>query len=270
VYAIAIAIGYLVGSSCARVIAPSWSLDTSFISAGVISTVTGLVVWWRLDPDVRYAEDHPGKGSGEPLTPYRTLAWRIKTSLFGTFAYGYFQASAVLFLPLYLMEEKGIARDRTFLVPAFFAFGMLAFTVHAGRLGDRFGHLLVMRALGLVGTVVVLGFVALDSYWAMGVVITAAGATLAAISPVSLALQGVIAKPRDYSRSNAIYNVFYASGMLLGPLLSAILYGRAGGGALIGHLAALWACFVAFTVVFARDDPAHRYTVVPVPSSPSH
>jgi hypothetical protein len=83
-----------------------------------------------------------------------------------------------------------------------------------------------------------------------------AGAVLASISPVSLALQGHIAEPRDYSRSNAIYNVFYASGMLLGPPLSSVIFEQHGGEAMLIHLAALWAGFVAFSLLFAKDDPS--------------
>jgi MFS family permease len=157
-----------------------------------------------------------------------------------------------------LIESKGIARDKTILVPAFFAAGMLLFSNVAGRLGDRYGHLVVMRFLAAIGMVMVAGFVFLDSYALMAVAVFIAGATLASISPVSLALQGVITAKRDYSRSNAIYNVFYAAGMLLGPPASSFLYARFGGAGMLFHLAAMWGAFVLFTVAFSRDDPAAR------------
>ena len=48
---------------------------------------------------------------------------------------------------LALIEKKGIEEARTILIPAFFAAGMLLFSNYAGRLGDRRGHLGVMRAL---------------------------------------------------------------------------------------------------------------------------
>ena len=83
-----------------------------------------------------------------------------------------------------------------------------------------------------------------------------AGASLASISPVSLALQGVIVRHEDLSRANAIYNAFYAAGMLLGPPISSRLFDRFGGAVMLYHLAALWAAFVLFTTVFAKDDPA--------------
>jgi len=39
--------------------------------------------------------------------------------------------------------------------------------------------------------------------------------------------------------------------------VSSLLFTRIGGGAMLFHLAGLWAVFVGFTVVFASDDP-HR------------
>jgi MFS family permease len=158
-------------------------------------------------------------------------------------------------LPLYLLESKGIARERTIYIPFFFALGMLLFSNVAGRLGDHYGHLLVMRALAAVGMCMVLGFVLLDAYAWMAVAVFVAGATLASISPVSLALLGVVTAPRDYSRSNAIYNACYAAGMLVGPKASSLLFARFGGGAMLLHLAALWSAFVVFTVVYWKDDP---------------
>jgi MFS family permease len=188
------------------------------------------------------------------------LLWRIKTSCFATFAYGYFQASVVLFLPLYLIASKGIARDQTIVIPAFFAGGMLVCSSLAGRLGDRVGHLLVMRVLGSIGLSMILAFIFFDSYFWMCAAVTVAGASLGSISPVSLALQGVIST--EYSRATALYNAFYAAGMLLGPPTSSLLFQAHGGGPMLYHLAALWMAFVLFTLLFRRDDPAARPVLV--------
>lgn len=265
-YAMAIAIGYAGGGGIARALLLFTTMPRAFVAAGALALSATLLVATRLDPDVPEHHHAPSPATpaggappaaGARLTGWQ-LAWRIKTSCFGTFAYGYFQASVVLFLPLYLIAQKGVTRERTVLMPAIFALGMLLFANQAGRLGDRFGHLLVMRALGAVGTLMVLGFVFLDAWIAMSAAIFVAGATLAAISPVSLALQGRIAEPRDYARSNAVYNVFYAAGMLLGPPISSALFERLGGSAMLYHLAGLWAAFVLFSAVFAADDPAAR------------
>ena len=161
-------------------------------------------------------------------------------------------------MPLYLVESKGIERQETIIIPFFFALGMLLFSNVAGRLGDRLGHLLVMRALACVGMCMVLGFVWLDTYTWMAAAVFVAGATLASISPLSLALQGVVTAPRDYSRSNAIYNACYAVGMLVGPKASSLLFARYGGGAMLLHLAALWSAFIVFTVIYWKDDPSAR------------
>ena len=161
----------------------------------------------------------------------------------------------MLFLPLYLTHDKGIERTQTIAIPAFFAAGMLLFSNVAGRLGDRFGHLLVMRVLAAVGGAMVLAFIGLGSFAPMAAAVFVAGATLASISPVSLALQGVVTAPRDYDRANSIYNAFYAAGILLGPPLSGLIFARWGGAAMLLHLAAMWAAFVGFAAAFAADDP---------------
>ncbi len=260
-YAVAIAIGYVIGPLVARPIAHALSIEAAFFVAAAIATLSAVVAVVGLDPDPPGAHVGPSAdaagGRSEARDSVSQLIGRIKTSCFATFAYGYFQASVVLFLPLYLVESKGVSREETILVPAFFAAGMLLFSNAAGRLGDRIGHLLVMRVLGTMGLAMVLGFVFLHSFAAMAAAVFIAGATLASISPVSLALQGVVTPKHDYSRSNAIYNVFYATGMLLGPPVSSLVFRAFGGAMMLYHLAALWMAFVVFASVFAADDPAH-------------
>lgn len=260
-YAVAMALGYVVGPLGSRAIVALLSMPAAFVTSCVIAALTSLLVLVRLDPDVPHEGTHGAAdqlGTTEPSSSSAEILRRIKTSCFGTFAYGYFQASVVVFLPLYLMQSKGIALEQTLYIFAFFAAGMLGFSSIAGRLGDRHGHLLLMRVLAALGTLMVLGFVFVDRYALMCVAVLIAGATLASISPVSLALQGIVTAPRDYSRSNAIYNVFYAAGMLLGPLVSSAIFAASGGPAMLYHLAALWTAFVVFTIVFAADDPAAR------------
>jgi len=256
-YAVAIAVGYIVGPLAAGRIAHATSIASTFFVAAAIATAACVVVVARLDRDPPGAHDRGASAGGEGQARMPDLVLRIKTSCFATFAYGYFQASVVLFLPLYLVESKGIARETTIMLPAFFAAGMLLFSNVAGRIGDRVGHLLVMRVLGAVGVAMILGFVFLSSFAAMAVAVFVAGATLASISPVSLALQGVVTPKHEYSRANAIYNVFYAAGMLLGPPASSLLFRRYGGAGMLYHLAGLWIAFVAFAFVFAADDPEH-------------
>jgi MFS family permease len=266
-YAVSMACGYVVGPLLAKAIVAAAPMSVAFMVSGAVAALAAVLMLLRLDPDVVHASEArslPASGApAEPSPPSGSLSilWRIKTSCFATFAYGYFQASVVLFLPLYLVEQKGIATASTIVIPACFAAGMLLFSNVAGRLGDRHGHLLLMRVLAVVGTAMILGFVFLDSFVVMCAAIFVAGATLASISPLSLALQGVVTDPPQYSRANALYNVFYAAGMLLGPAVSSRIFDERGGAAMLYHLAALWAVFVMFTIVFFRDDPAAR----PVP-----
>ncbi len=255
-YAMAIAIGYVLGSGLARALVLVTDYAHVFFVASAIAVATCAFVVPRLDRDA-----HAGKnsevGDGERESGSGTLAilWRIKTSCFATFSYGYFQASVVLFLPLYLVEHKHVAERDTTIMTALFAGGMLVFSPFAARLGDRLGHLRVMAGLAAVGVVMILGFVFLSSWPLMCVAIFVAGATLASISPVSLALQGHVTARADYSRANALYNACYAAGMLLGPPISGAIMTSEGGRAMLYHFAAMWVAFVLAALLFATDDP---------------
>lgn len=265
-YAAAIAIGYMVGPFLSKLVVHFASIETAFLCAGVVSAATGVLVMVRLDPDPPTASLDAAHGlvdAGGPSS-FSSIVWRIKNSCFGNFAYGYFQASVVLFLPLYLIASKGVTAEQTIIIPGFFAFGMLTFVRVAGWFGDRHGHLLTMRILGTFGLLTVLGFVVLDNFWLMCAAVAVAGASIASISPISLALQGVILRPSEYGRGNAVYNGFYAAGMLLGPPISGRLFNRFGGPVMLYHLAGLWAAFVVFTILFANDDPARAGDAPPV------
>ncbi len=269
IYAIAMSIGYVVGPIVARIVtsfvSEAMAMPAAFGTSGIIAFCS-LVFVAGLDQDAHvHVEGTPDliveKPEGDSQSAQLSMGqvfWKIKTSCFATFSYGYFQASVVLFLPLYLMNEKNITKPQTILIPAFFAAGMLFFSNFAGRIGDRVGHLAVMRVLSTLGGMMILGFIFLNGFPPMCVAVFIAGATLASLSPLSIALQGVVVVPRDYSRANSLYNACYAAGMLLGPPISSVIFERYKGAAMLYHLAAMWAVFVVFTIVFASDDPARK------------
>lgn len=257
-YAVAMAVGYVLGPIVARGLSSFVPGSYAFGVSGVLAGTAALVCALRLEPGLTHDDSALDSKAGSANVPMSALLKRIRTSCFATFAYGYFQSSTVLFLPLFLIESKGIAREQTILVPAFFAAGMLLFSNVFGRVGDAVGHLLSMRSLAVVGMTAILGFVFLDSFFAMAATIFVAGATLASISPLSLALQGSVLEPSQLSRANGVYNAFYASGMLLGPRISSYLFARHGGAVMLFHIAALWALFIVFSLVFRRDDPRAR------------
>ncbi|OJY21661.1 MAG: MFS transporter [Myxococcales bacterium 68-20] len=257
-YAMSLGLGYVFGPILAMGVVKAAGTTGTFVAAGVLAFVAAAVVFARFDGKATAGGEHEethAPEAGTARTPGLTILWRIKSSCLATFSYGYFQASVVLFLPLFLIQSKGIPKERTILITAFFALGMLLSTTVVGRLGDRYGHLLVMRVLGALGGTMVASFVLLSSFEAMCGAVFIAGATLAAISPVSLALQGVIVPKSDLGRANAFYNACYAAGMLLGPPISSVFFTKKGGAEMLIHLAGIWATFVVFTVIFANDDP---------------
>ncbi len=259
-YANALAAGYVIGPIAAMGIVKLGGTSGTFIAAGVLAVLAALVTT-SLDPKPPADEEHEegeapvhGGGSGPDSPPLAVLR-RTMLPCLATFSYGYFQASVVIYLPLYLMRYKAIPEGRTIAITAFFAAGMLSFASTFGKLGDRRGHLAVMRALAVVGLLMIASFVLIPSFWLMCIAVFVAGATLASISPVSLALQGIVTKKRDLPRANAFYNTAYAIGMLVGPPISGFLYERRGGGVMLLHFAAMWSVFVIFTIVFRGDDP---------------
>jgi len=255
IYAVALALGYVIGPLMAWAIVKVLDRAASFHVAGAIAMATAGVVALLLDARVTSDghDDVTAKDVASSM-PTGQVFWRIKMSCLATFSYGYFQASLVLFLPLYLIE-RGLSEDETIIVPALFALGMVLFANAAAQQGDRRGHLAVMRALAIVGmtTCVLFLFVPVGFYiYLTGFV---AGASLASISPVSLALQGLVVPERELSKAGGLYNAAYALGMLVGPPIAGFLFSSISGRAMIVHFAALWAVFVTLTLVFRRDDP---------------
>lgn len=254
-YAISLALGYVIGPLLSLGIAPTFGWNASFVSAGVLTLVVAAFVRWKLDRDHPGANAHESSAEGESSLSTGTIFGRIKTACFATFSYGYFQASTVLFLSIYLKDAKHLSEGAAIVVPAVFAAGMLIFANLAARAGDRVGHLLMMRVLGIIGTLCIAAFLFVSHPVAVFSLVFVAGASLASVSPVSLALQGLVIPPNDLSRAGSLYNASYAMGMFFGPVITGQIYGKVGGDAMIQHFAVLWAIFVVFTIVFRRDDP---------------
>lgn len=280
-YSIVLAIGYVIGSVFAAGFGYIGPSKLAFVCAGVLACLAALLGLMRLDRHIEpvAGSDHAGPAeggshavtvapAGPPVGAWK-LYWQIKTACITTFTYGYFQGSLVLFLPLFLIDHRGVAEGPTKLLVAFFAAGMAVSVVIFGRIGDRHGHLKTIRALVAVGAVITVSVVYLPWFPVVAAVVFLAGAVLAPVYPLSIALQSLIAEPRDYNRSNALLNVSYALGTLAGPLICGYLYVTfsagpngtkvpLGGELLFWQLAALWALVLVATTVFRRDDPSLR------------
>lgn len=258
-YAIATGLGYFVGGGLCWAMVQVMPIGTVFLIAAGVATSSSLIAFFLLEPDPpalhdAHAEHHGAANAADWLD----LAWRIKTSSAATFCTGFFQASVVIFLPLYLEHVKHVPREDTTLVTAISAAGMLVISNVAGRLGDRHGHLLVLRALAAIGVLVLLAFVPLTDFRVMLAAVLIGGGCLASIPPLSLALQGAIAKPSEYARSNSIFNVFFATGLLAGPFVTGQLSYALGREVILYLFAALWSALIVISLVFRRDDPGTR------------
>ncbi|MBK7828881.1 MFS transporter [Nannocystis sp.] len=275
-YSIVLAIGYVIGSVFAAGFVYIGPSKLAFVCAGMLAVLAALLGLLRLDKHIGpvAGSDHAEHGDastalepeGPPIGALQ-LYWQIKTACLTTFTYGYFQGSLVLFLPLFLIDHRGVAEGPTKLLVAFFAAGMAVSVVIFGRIGDRHGHLKTIRALVAIGAVITVSVVYLPWFPVVAAMVFFAGAVLAPVYPLSIALQSLIAEPRDYNRSNALLNVSYALGTLAGPLLCGYLYVTYsvgpdgtkvpfGGELLFWQLAALWLLVLVATSVFRSDDPS--------------
>ncbi len=262
-YATITGLGYVIGALCARwvlgaeftTISQSFWLAASF---GALAVLMPLLVIRESKADLRNAGVVSQEGEALSATPLRKLAVSIRASSFATFLTGYFQSASVLFMPLFLIHERGLPRQDTALVVALSCFGMLTMANPSGRLGDRFGHLFMMRVLAFMGVLGLIGFLVIPSFPWLGLAIFFGGGSLVAIPPLSLALQGVIVAPSDYERSNSLFNVYFAVGLLLGPLTSGWVYDAFGGRGVISVFALLWSAFIVVSWLLRRDDPRVR------------
>ncbi|MDQ3034402.1 MAG: MFS transporter [Myxococcota bacterium] len=265
-YAIATGLGYFIGGGICWALVRVISLQQVFLIAACVAALSSLIALFRLDDDPPALHAEEERHGAANLREWIDLGWRIKTSSFATFCTGFFQSSVVIFLPAYLHYVKGVPENDTTLVTAVSAGGMLVISNVAGRIGDRRGHLFVLRGLAIVGVVVLLSFVPLTSFPVMLAAVLIGGGCLASIPPLSLALQGAIAKPTEYARSNSIFNVFFATGLLTGPFITGQVSETVGREAILYVFAALWIGMIVLSVIFRKDDPATRPRPVALPT----
>src|SRR5580658_7383690 len=92
-YAVSIALGYVIGPLAAEGIVHIATIQEAFFVSGVLAAAATGFVALRLDRDVpeRVGTGPMSDGVAGPETAPGTLLARIKTSCFATFAYGYFQ-----------------------------------------------------------------------------------------------------------------------------------------------------------------------------------
>lgn len=254
--------GYPLGAAISFGLSGLLSPEHRFVLAGAIACIAAVLAATGLDADPDVAHQHEAEEVGVdpasevPARGVLELAWRIKASCAATFATGFFQSSGALFIPRFLVDERHVPEEQASVVVGLVGLGMLLFASPAGRLGDRIGHLAVMRLLALAGLGGMVSFVLVHSFPVLCVVMVIAGGAITSMPPLSLALQGVIAKPVEYTRTNSIFNVFFASGLVVGPYLSGRVFRAYGGEAMLWLFAALWAVFVLISLVFRKDDPA--------------
>ncbi len=263
-YSNVLALGYVIGSAIAWGAAKLWA-DTEmpvFLAAGCVAACGSLYALRKLDPVIEAVEvptaPTPTSAVESTGVSLGALFWKIKTACVPPFTYGYFQGSLVLYLPLFLVKERGVAEDDTKLLVGLFSLGMVLFVMTIGHLGDRYGHLKVIRTMAALGGLIALSVVYLPNFPLIALAVVLAGGALSPMWPLALALQSLITDPRDYGRANGLLNASFAVGAVSGPLISSRVYEYWSGETMVLHLAGMWGIVVLASLIFRRDDPSLR------------
>ncbi len=264
-YALALALGYVFGPLNAYLVSRFFPAAAAFPISAALSFLAAGLAATKLDdleegPNAKTSHEKEIAllVTNEPARGYFAIFRRIKTSAIATLTYGAFQSSVVLFLPIFLERERSIAIEHTMYVPAFFAAGMLLFSNYASSLGDKYGHLRLMILFAIIGCVMIGLFPFIRWFPLMCFDVFIAGAALASLSPLALALQGLVVNEHELGRANAIYNALYATGILLGPVVASQIFEHFRGTAMLLSLSAIWAFYAVFAWLNSADDPRYR------------
>ncbi|HEY1100665.1 MAG TPA: MFS transporter [Myxococcota bacterium] len=197
-------------------------------------------------------------------TTWSTLWARNRVPWLTTLSYGTFQGAGLIALPLLLLEV-GVDDAGAVAIVAVYAAGMFVGTAAVPRLGTRFGDVGVMVAFCIVGGAAIVGVGTLPVQWLLvrAPLSFVAGATVASLSPLSLAIVGRVNSAAELPRANSIYNALYGLGNLLGPLLLAVFVDVVGTAAVITALGVGFVVHAVF-IATARAVPSSSS-----PSSPS-
>ena len=255
-YAMSMAIGYIAGPLVARVIIARFPSAWAFYAASGMSIAAALVAS-RIAPSTGVSpEEDATADSGAPASHRAADPREDQDLVFRDVRLRLLPGRGGAFFAHLPHPRQGRAREehdpRHGLLRARHA---AVLQLRGPARGSLRGHLLVMRVLAVIGACMIASFVYLPSFPLMCAAVFVAGASLASISPVSLALQGVVTPDRELGRANGIYNAFYAIGMFVGPLVSSQIFDARGGAAMLFHFVALWLLFVVFAWIFAKDDP---------------
>ena len=242
-YGSALALGYVFGPSLGFSLWFFWGVKAPFLGASLFGLGAAAIIAIGLPREQNGSEEDATSSAPIPPSVPTALTALVKQLFMpelAMFASGYLKAGLLLFLPLYLVQERAFAMAAVPVVLTWYAAGILVLGNAMAFCGDRFGHRRLLCLLALAGALalaICLMARTLAAVCAGGFLL---GGTAASVFPICLAILRAETQQVDFPRATALSNAFYAAGTLAGPPLTGWLYIHFGGSGLLGHLAGLW------------------------------
>lgn len=250
-----IALGPAVGTLAGGMIVANLGWRPMFIVFG-LATLIWLVPWQRVVAALPTMVDV----ADAPAIPARQLIrrWSLWSMGIGHAAGNYSFYFMLAFLPLYLVQQRGLTIEQmTLLATLGYAVqAVAAFTV--GSVSDRWtrsgrSEAAIRRGMLVVGQLVaagcILGIAATDSIAVIGLLLCIAGAATASLSMNLYSVAQMFAGPRAAGTWIGIQNAIGNISGIFGPIVSGILIDRAGYdsafylAALVAALGGVWWAF---------------------------
>jgi MFS transporter, DHA1 family, solute carrier family 18 (vesicular amine transporter), member 1/2 len=219
-----VSLGVLIGPPLAGVLVENFGVRAPFLLAAGVALADGLARLLLVRGTTAAVDDPAG-----PLTVLRVRgSWAVIAAVIlgaGTIA------AVEPVLPLHLAQQYGTGALRLGLLFAVAVVAGAVINPLAGALVGRI-HARILVAVGVATSALALAGLALSQHswqvWATMTLLGASNAFLLAPATTLISHQGMNARPPALGGAYALFNLAYAAGLMLGPLLAGIATELAG------------------------------------------
>lgn len=225
--------GISIGSSISGLLVDRWGFPVAFLTAAVLSSVSGVIVVTRLR-GARIVSNQPIGRDGPSLSGVpsaetgRTFTWPILILSIIVTLVAVAATSVMTFVPLLMTDVAGLAATDVGVVFGVSGLVSLVLLIPIGRLSDRVGRKRVLSSGILLMLLGLLGLAYARSFWPILILVTLSSVGRWATDPSILSLLSDITPLRHQGRSQGIYVAAMDVGIIVGPVITGVIWDRAG------------------------------------------
>ncbi len=205
-----------------------------FTAAGAICLTAGLVASGVIPP----VQEHAGS-----VTFDVHFVKRLRCSLTAMAMCGFMEGALIALIPIFTLRA-GFSASESAILLFFFMLGHGALTPVIGAIGDRIGLKQVLLLTYGLGAVSLAAVVCMPPTMMLAAALLFAGAAAGALYPLGVGLLGLLLKPGELPRGNALTTFSYGIGSIAGPFVPALIMHIAPPKSLFVVSAALYAAAV--------------------------